>query len=86
MTAALATLVVLILLAVVLGLPVLRLLQLSIQLVMALATIAYRVVSLMSVIGCYVVALILWGFWLCIDRRGALEAYRAYPKAVGIRD
>jgi len=85
MTVALATFVVLILLAVAFGLPALRLIQLSIRLVVALAAVAYRAVSVMFVIGGYVVALILWGIWLCIDRRGALEAYRAHPRVAGLR-
>ena len=84
MTAALATLVVLVVLAAVFGPPVQGVMRLIIQAVLALVAFASRVVSIMVVIGGYVVALILWGIWLCLDRRGALEAYRAYPRAVGL--
>jgi len=59
---------------------------LIIQVAFRLAVAACRVLKLLFEIGCCVVALILWGIWLCIDRRGALEAYRAHPKAVGHRD
>lgn len=86
MTAAIVTLIVLIMLAAVVGPPVLGLVQLIVRVVMGLAAFAYRVLSGMFVIGGYVVALVLWGIWLCVDRRGALEAYRAYPGAAGLRD
>jgi hypothetical protein len=86
MTAAIVTLVFLFVLAAVVGPPVLGLVRLIVQVVMGLAAFAYRVLSGMFVIGGYVVALVLWGIWLCVDRRGALEAYRTYPRAIGLRD
>lgn len=80
MTAALVALVVLVVLAAVVGPPLLGMIQLIFNVAMRLVAIAYRAVNILLVIGGYVVALILWGILLCVDRRGALEAYRAYPK------
>ncbi len=86
MTAALATLVVLFVLAALFGPPVLGVMQLILQGVIGLAVFVYRILGSIFVIGGYVVALFLRGIWLRIDRRGALEAYRAYPKFAELRD
>ena len=83
MTAAIAILV---LLAAIIVPWMLGVTQLIIHVAFRLATAACHVLKILFELGSCVVALILWGAWLCVDRRGALDAYRAYPKVIGHRD
>jgi hypothetical protein len=68
------------LLAILFGPPLLGLALLVCRSAAAAAVLVFRLAQILLTGAGYVAALLMWGVWLCVDRRGALAAYRDCPK------